>query len=452
MASNSEILKKARDCERRGDFDGAAYEYRKLAESDPCPPIACNLLGDLYHRKGEPDDAYGWYQKAVDRYSQEGLFGNAIGVCRKMLRQYPHRIHAIEQLGALFFSQGLAREAVKHYMVYAARTAEIGDAEAVLRTGGRVREILAGDPEVRERLGEIFLALSLPDEGMVDLRAALQGYRDAGRIADGDRIATRLHELERSERTDPLSLLNEGEAHAPLDLVPPCAPSAFPPAGEEAFESLDHSRAEPAPRPIGREVLPRSSSLREGRPVRDEALRPVAPRPPVSEDEVELLPLERARPAPEPDMGPFAAPAPRDADFVPVEEILREFQNGVSKIIGKEDYQSHYDMGMSYKEMGLLEEALAEFEKSAASPELRSSSDEMRAAVLLDLGRYEECVRLLEGLLPLETEEGLGIRFLRGLAYERLGNEDRALREFRLVEERDPEFRDVRARIARMSA
>ncbi len=452
MASNSEILKKARDCERRGDFDGAAFEYRKLAEADPCPPIACNLLGDLYHRKGEPDDAYEWYQKAVDRYSQEGLFGNAIGVGRKMLRQYPHRIQAIEQLGALFFSQGLAREAVKHYMVYAARTAEIGDSETVLRTAGRVREILAGDPEVRERLGEIFLALSLPDEGIVDLRAALQGYRDAGRIADGDRIVTRLHELERSERVDPLSLLNEGDAHAPLDLVPPCAPAGFPASDEETFESLDHSRAEPAPRPADRELPPRATAPFERGPSLDDDSRSIAPPRPASDDEIELLAPERARPLSGPDKHPYKAPVPRDEDFVPVEEILREFQNGVSKIIGKEDFQSHYDMGMSYKEMGLLEDALAEFEKSAASPVLRFSSDEMRAAVLLDLGRYEECVRLLEDLLPLETEEGLGIRFLLGLAYERLGSEDRALREYRLVEEQDPEFRDVRARIARMSA
>ncbi|MFH1680937.1 MAG: hypothetical protein ABIH26_09875 [Candidatus Eisenbacteria bacterium] len=124
----------------------------------------------------------------------------------------------------------------------------------------------------------------------------------------------------------------------------------------------------------------------------------------------------------------------------------------MSKIIGKGDHQSHYDMGMSYKEMGLFEEALREFELAAASPELRSSSEEMRAAVLIELGRHEECVRLLESLAPDGSGESIGIHFLLGLAYEKLGMKGPALREYRVVEERDPGFRDVRKRIARNSA
>ncbi|RPJ49361.1 MAG: hypothetical protein EHM19_00425, partial [Candidatus Latescibacterota bacterium] len=140
-----------------------------------------------------------------------------------------------------------------------------------------------------------------------------------------------------------------------------------------------------------------------------------------------------------------------DEDFVPVGEILREFQNGVSKIIGKSDYQSHYDMGMSYKEMGLYEEALGEFGQAGASPELESSCDEMRASILIELGRPGECVRLLEGRIGRSETDSVGIRFLLGLAYEKMGDTEHALREYRAVGERDPNFRDVRERISQMS-
>jgi hypothetical protein len=170
-------------------------------------------------------------------------------------------------------------------------------------------------------------------------------------------------------------------------------------------------------------------------------------------EDVEILSPGRAFPVPEGspagESGPVEAHAGEE-DFVPVREILREFQNGVSRIIGAGDFQSHYDMGMSYKEMGLYEEALREFELASGSPELSASCEEMRADVLIELGRYQECAHLLRGLVARDENDGVGIHFLLGLAYEKLGESELALREYRLVEERDPGFRDVRVRIAQL--
>ena len=48
-----------------------------------------------------------------------------------------------------------------------------------------------------------------------------------------------------------------------------------------------------------------------------------------------------------------------DADF---QDMLRKFKQGVAQNVEEEDHESHYDLGVAYKEMGLLDDALHEFE------------------------------------------------------------------------------------------
>ncbi len=50
---------------------------------------------------------------------------------------------------------------------------------------------------------------------------------------------------------------------------------------------------------------------------------------------------------------------------VDVEEVFAKFKEGVAKQISVDDAQSHYDLGVAYKEMGLLEDAVREFEVAA---------------------------------------------------------------------------------------
>src|SRR5260370_4090392 len=47
---------------------------------------------------------------------------------------------------------------------------------------------------------------------------------------------------------------------------------------------------------------------------------------------------------------------------VPAHEVLGEFRAKIQQTLRPEDVQTHYDLGIAYKEMGLLEEAVGEFE------------------------------------------------------------------------------------------
>ncbi len=69
--------------------------------------------------------------------------------------------------------------------------------------------------------------------------------------------------------------------------------------------------------------------------------------------------------------------------------LLAEFQRGVeSQLAG--DAQSHYDLGMTYREMGLLEQAVDSFRVSEQDPRLTARSLEMIGRCFDDQGRYAE--------------------------------------------------------------
>jgi len=53
---------------------------------------------------------------------------------------------------------------------------------------------------------------------------------------------------------------------------------------------------------------------------------------------------------------------------VDVEEVFAKFKEGVAKQIGVDDAQSHYDLGLAYKDMGLSEDAIREFQTAARDP------------------------------------------------------------------------------------
>src|SRR5713226_10761948 len=53
---------------------------------------------------------------------------------------------------------------------------------------------------------------------------------------------------------------------------------------------------------------------------------------------------------------------------VSLEEIFREFKKGVEQQLSPEDYETHYNLGIAYKEMSLTDEAIGEFQKAAKDP------------------------------------------------------------------------------------
>ncbi len=138
---------------------------------------------------------------------------------------------------------------------------------------------------------------------------------------------------------------------------------------------------------------------------------------------------------------------------VSIEELFREFQRGVAEQVHEEDYDTHFNLGLAYREMGLLDEAIGEFQMATKSPALFVEGASMIGACYVDKGLPEQAAdwytRAL-GAPDLAPEAGIGLKYELGRAHELNGNTTAALACFAEVLALNPGFRDVVDRVAKL--
>jgi tetratricopeptide (TPR) repeat protein len=136
-----------------------------------------------------------------------------------------------------------------------------------------------------------------------------------------------------------------------------------------------------------------------------------------------------------------------EADFA---AMLRKFKQGVAENVDDEDYDSHYDLGVAYKEMGLTEEAIAEFQRALRGTERRARTYEALGQCFLDLGQAAVATSLLQRAMQepgMDDQQLVGVLYLLGRAAEMLHQGGDAVRYYERVLAVDITFSDVSDRI-----
>ena len=240
--------------------------------------------------------------------------------------------------------------------------------------------------------------------------------------------------------------------------APPAArPQPPPPADEpmevDLFSDFGAPAAAPPPSPaafgLGAESLPEPES-------QDEITIPAAPAPGAAHGGFDLASelgdLFSAQPAVA-DEPPAAAGTDFGDDALA--DIFREFQKGVDKQLGKEDYETRYNLGIAYKEMGLVDEAIAEFQLAAKDESRMLECASMLGICFIEKGMPKLAVKWFEKGLsaPGRTdEEYQALRYDLASALEQAGDVDRALALFTDLWGQDASFRDVADRVRQLGA
>lgn len=123
----------------------------------------------------------------------------------------------------------------------------------------------------------------------------------------------------------------------------------------------------------------------------------------------------------------------------------------IEKGVTAEDFETHYDLGIAYKEMGLLDDAINEFRIVMKDPGREVQCHLMIGLCFLEKGMQTDAIGQFKKGLYVEgiTErEALSMYFELGQAYERLNDPREALYYYEKVMKRDSHFRDVEKRIA----
>ena len=138
------------------------------------------------------------------------------------------------------------------------------------------------------------------------------------------------------------------------------------------------------------------------------------------------------------------------ADFT---DMLEKFKAGVAANVDDEDFDSHYDLGIAYREMGLTDEAIAEFQKALRGATNRIRAYEALGQCFIDSHQYDVAISILGRALRepgMEDEDLIGVLYLLGYASEEGRKPRDAAAYYHRVFAIDIDFRDVSKRLKQM--
>ncbi|HEY6221051.1 MAG TPA: tetratricopeptide repeat protein, partial [Candidatus Eisenbacteria bacterium] len=132
-----------------------------------------------------------------------------------------------------------------------------------------------------------------------------------------------------------------------------------------------------------------------------------------------------------------------EADFT---DMLEKFKAGVAANVDDEDFDSHYDLGIAYKEMGLIDEAIFQFQKALRGATQRIRAYEALGQCFIDRGEHDVAITVLGRALRepgMEDEDLIGVLYLLGFASEGSRKPRDAAAYYQRVFAIDIDFRDV---------
>jgi pilus assembly protein FimV len=136
-----------------------------------------------------------------------------------------------------------------------------------------------------------------------------------------------------------------------------------------------------------------------------------------------------------------------------LEEIFKEFKKGVEQQLDSEDYDTHYNLGIAYKEMGLIDEAIGEFQLASKDPKRAVECASMLGLCFLEKGMPQLAIKWYrKGLeIPeISEEEHTGLLYDLASAYQEVGDTGNAQKAFLEVYGMNTNYRDVVARIKQL--
>jgi pilus assembly protein FimV len=149
-----------------------------------------------------------------------------------------------------------------------------------------------------------------------------------------------------------------------------------------------------------------------------------------------------------------ASPAEQDH----LKEVFDDFRAEIGEMGAEdEDLETHYNLGIAFREMGLLEEAISEFQKVAKANEKgKAFRYAMQCCTLLGLAFMEKGQPSIAaiwyeralGTPGVDAESTLALRYDLGVAQESANDLDAALKSFSQVYAVNIDYRGVADRIA----
>ncbi len=134
-------------------------------------------------------------------------------------------------------------------------------------------------------------------------------------------------------------------------------------------------------------------------------------------------------------------------------DILSEFKRDMEAKIEKEDYESHFNLGIAYLEQGLIDEAIQEFQLASQDEERVVDSYSAISACFRKRREFRQAIDWLDKALKhseKESDQSFRLKYEIASVYEEMKELKKALKRYNEIKEWDPEYLDVADKIKKL--
>lgn len=488
-------------------FEQARQYLAQIKELEPANVKARKLLGEVYTREGRKDLAWVEYLPVLDEMLLNENYDDAIKILGEFkdidpvetgrrlvslyiqIGDYLQVVHELTALGTIYLDQEKPKEALNCFRealqmspedealtqkvielekqvgkeqiaVGAEKTVEeaIIETDIYLRYGlyENAREILGSfkekEPEnvdIHTRLKTLFVDTGDKEQAVAECILLAELFEKAGDLENREQILKEAREI--SPEDPRLISLPAPEAREEEKFAGPPDQPSFEDYSEEVAEAdfyarqglIDEARAIferlQTLFPENEEIARKLGSL--GLTLQGEEQKE-----PLAEDKEEPVAIEEMLEAES-----IAEPT-LDNDVM---DIFNEFKKGLEKELEDEDYETHYNLGIAYKEMGLIDDAIREFQASLKDPKRFVHSANMLGVCYLEKGLYPLAIDVLKNAIEKMEDRGesyWAMKYDLANAYEKNGDTKEAFELFMQVYGWNSKFRAVSDKIDHLKA
>jgi len=466
--------------------------YKKILKLDPGRAEIYTLLGDLNVVRGLMHNAVADFLCSAKLFLKAGKTMNALTLLRKIAKVDPQNTDVRLRMAELCLKEKLKDVAITEFLYVGKAYQRQGRAAEARTVFEKILKLAPGHAEARRRLDSPYqpeldepsgteavgmtvadvvqgetveggIELSLPEstlstplqpapeaEGAPATLPEARSLLARGDLAKAERMVRALlvEETDQLEYQAILGLvyLKKGQIATAYDILYRIA-QAWHTQGrrDEASELIDaYLMAEPD----DTDFLQLKVRVTQ-EPAAAPTETPDLPVMPAAVEKPTVLEVEPAAALAEMVVPPATAGIPTGVLEPDVEALFQESRKGGKGPVGGDKYETHYDLGVAYKEMGLLTEAIEEFQLAARGPTRFVDACTMIAACYKAQRLNTTAVGLLERVLADPRCAGPGgpyVKYDLAVLYEEEGLTDKAARLFADI----PSVFDAQDRLVRL--
>ncbi|RMG74991.1 MAG: tetratricopeptide repeat protein, partial [Nitrospirae bacterium] len=459
---------------QEGDLNGALQKYKeaqKIRQDDDelnqrIYQIELSLSQAQEVKVDEKKEKKSSDEKIVDAdiFIRYGLYEEALDILEKLKVEEPENIEVHKRLKSIYLETNDKEQAVTECLILSRIYDKLGEYENKEQALKEAFDINPEDPRLielthkQEEPSQLYTSQETEFVGTTLPELEEEEFKEQAEPAFG------FEQLEdtTSVETPPVEELTELIAEADFYYRQGLLNDALNvyerllsihPDREEFRERIEEikNRLAPADKEAQTEestALQEDESIKMETPLSEEPSQAVSfepPTEPIQEETEEELITEELSAATEEEI---SAPEPELTSEVM--EIFEEFKKGIADELEEEDYETHYNLGIAYKEMGLLDDAIKEFQIAKQDPERRVHVMSMLGVCYMEKQLYSLAIDAYKGALEgmeEKNESYYGTMFDLANAYEKNGDLKAALDIYVKVYGWDSKFREVDKRI-----